>query len=194
MQLCQTLDLLLVFHIFSSKEHKNMNQSATPNMLIIILKYLRLYFWKLDWNTHLESLLVLSWLLIWCSLFPLWFLVVLEVFSNFKDLIISPSGSVVSWTFLSFLLPILSWDLLQIFIFFSQWGMKTPSLSWLLMLHFFGYLLTTVSSSYCNGYKAKFTSLLQSCITSCKIRNFTVIIQRSQATPRTGLAVDPDPK
>lgn len=55
--------------------------------------------------------------------------------------------------------------------FFSQWGMKTSSPSWLLVLHFFGYLLTPAGFSYCNGYNAKFMSLLQSCITSCKIRN-----------------------
>lgn len=43
---------------------------------------------------------------------------------------------------------------------FSLWGMKAPSPSWLVMVHFFGYQLTIVGSSYSNGYSAKFMSLL----------------------------------
>lgn len=95
---------------------------------------------------------------------------VLEVFSNVNDPITFPSGSVVSRTFPSFLLPIFILRFASTFLFFIVRCENTfPKLT--SEAPFFGYLLTALSASYCNGYNARLMLLLQTCLKSYKIRN-----------------------
>lgn len=131
-------------------------------MLIIILKYLKLLFWKLHWNNHLISPLVLSWLLFCCSLFP---------YQTF------PGCSTVSWPKTLFSTPIFHPEICFKFSFlslhfsicifilpFPQLTSESPCL-WV--------LLTAVGACYYNDYKVNLLSLGHSCIKSCKIRNIS---------------------